>query len=150
MTNRKVLLLTALAFLLLAAFLLITGSPLLLIELVDGSGFPFGTLIAWLGITALPLVILTSFSALYQPKTKQQTTWRFLLLGFLLLAVSWGGVAYLLAGNWAFSFSGNSPSFRGSAEASRYFWIFTFVTIALPLLFLIVFGTLRFFRRWRS
>ena len=150
MPTRKVLFLIALALLFLVVFLLTTGSPLLLTELSEGSGFPVGTLITWLGITALPLLILTSFSGLFRPKTKQQKAWHLLLLGFLLLAISWGGIAYLLAGNWAYSFSGSSPSFRGSSEASRYFWIFTYATVALPLLFLIVFGALQLVRRWKS
>lgn len=150
MIIRKVLLLIALALLFLAVFMLITGSPLLLTELSEGSGFPLGTLIAWLGMIAIPLVILTGFSGLYRPKTRQQKAWRRLLLGFLLLAICWGGIGHLLAGNWAYTFSGSSPSFRGSSEAGRYFWIFSYATVALPLLFLIVFGVFQFVRRRRA
>jgi len=150
MTTRTTLLFTALAFLLLAVFLLLTGSPLLLIELLEGSGFPLGTLIVWLGMIAIPLVILTGFSGFYQPKTRQQKAWRRLLLGFLLLAICWGGIGYLLAGNWAYNFSGSSPSFRGSPEAGRYFWTFSYATVALPLFFLIVLGVFRFVRQQRT
>ncbi len=150
MPTRKILLLITLALLFLAVFLLITGSPLLLTEFPEGSGFPLGTLIVWLGMTALPLVILTGFSGLYRPKTRQQKVWHRLLLGFLFLAICWGGIGYLLAGNWAYNFSGSSPTFRGSSEAGRYFWIFSYATVALPLLFLIVFGIFQFVRRRRA
>lgn len=57
MPVRKLLFITALAVIAICAYLLITGSPLLLRSLADDIYVPLGTFITWIGLIALPLSI---------------------------------------------------------------------------------------------
>ena len=123
-----------------SAYLLLTGSPLLLMPAVEAINLPAGTLIAWAGLIALPAAIY-----LFTPQSDRQSS-RLnrlainLLRSDLLLAGSWGLVAYGLSGSWAFTFSGVARSFRGSDAASAAFWGYTvlIVAAALPGLMLLV------------
>ena len=130
----------ALAIFLSSLYLLISGSSLLALPIGKESGFPFGTLITWAGIIALPTVIYTGLGALHRPGNKVAVWYRKAIKALILLAASWGFVCYYLAGNWAFSFSGSAPSFRGSTEAAPYFWYFSGLVVLLPLVFLLVYG----------
>jgi len=125
-----------LSFLVLVActYLLVTGSPWLEYRLVGAIDFPVGTLVAWLGLIALPSTIHLA-TATHQSASSTLDRFRSLLLKIdLVLAGSWGVMAYALAGNWAFSFSGWAPSFRGSDKASYLFWTYSIIIVLLALL----------------
>jgi len=51
----------------------------------------------------------------------------------LLLSAAWGFVSYGLAGNWAFNFSNQSGSFRGSVAAGGVFRAYTVAVVAASL-----------------
>ena len=113
---------------------------MLLMPAVEAINLPAGTLIAWAGLIALPAAIY-----LFTPQSDRQSS-RLnrlainLLRSDLLLAGSWGLVAYGLSGSWAFTFSGNAPSFRGGDAASVAFWGYTVLVVvaALPGMMLLV------------
>lgn len=56
------------------------------------------------------------------------------MIGLLLLCAAWGFVAYGLAGNWAFNFSNQSGSFRGSVAAGEIFWAYSKSIVGLAVL----------------
>ncbi len=119
-------------------FLIVTGSPILNVPLYKGSAFPLGTIVSWIGLTALTSTIYLAFNKIYRASNSAHKKIRIAFGGIVILAFSWILIGFLLAGNWAFTFQ-NHDEFRGSIEASRYFWIFTASLVLLPvLLFLIL------------
>lgn len=134
---------------LLATFLLVTGSPLLLLE-IGNAGFPFGTLITWLGVIALPLAIYFGSSKLQRPTGKTMRIFRLILLIMIVLACSWGFVSYFLAANWSFSFSNRATHFRGSPAAAWYFWRYAYLVGGLPFAFLLVFWIYKLILKWKK
>ena len=133
----------------LASFvLLVTGSPVI-VKTIGSSGFPWGNLIAWLGISALPCAILTGRKAFYNPQNKTDKTFRIILLVLLGVAITWGLVGFALANNWSFSFK-QQPEFRGSDRASLYFWYYTAMVVLAPILLLIGHGFVRMLGRLKG
>jgi len=119
-------------------FLILTGSPILNIPLYKGSVFPWGTLVSWIGLIAFTFTIYLAFNKIDRFSNSVHRKIRIAFGGIVTLALSWVLIGFLLAGNWAFTFQ-NHDEFRGSIEASRYFWIFTASLVLLPvLLFLIL------------
>ena len=133
---RKICFFLSLITLLASTVLLITGSSWLVLDL--GNGLPLGTITTWLGIVALPCTLFFGFQNLYNPKSLIFKRYRNLLFLLMALSVLWGFIAFLLAGNWSYNFAGRE-AFRGSVDASRWFWIYTYSVIAEPLLFLLIF-----------
>jgi hypothetical protein len=119
--------------------LLASGSPLLVKPIVAGSEFPFGSLIAWLGISSLPLSLLFGIHSLGEPPSRGYKVINLMLKGLTLLGLVWGLVSYLLAGNWSFSFGG-SEKFQGSHEAFAVFTFYTAILVSLSLLIILVVG----------
>lgn len=122
-----------------SASLLVVGSPVLMQPVFGIPNLPAGTPITWIGLVALPLTLRLGIRPLRRPDEPFRT-YRVLLNAILLLALSWGLVSFALAGNWSFRFRGDAPSFQGSAEASVYFWYYTFAVAGLPLLWGLVYG----------
>ena len=119
-------------------FLIVTGSPILNAPLYNGSAFPLGTLVSWIGIIAFAFTIYLSFNRIHHANNSFHRIIRIVSGSIVVLALFWGLIGFLFAGNWAFTFQ-NHDEFRGSIEASGYFWIFTATLILLPvLLFLIL------------
>jgi len=122
-----------------SGILLLEGLPILTEPFIRGMGLPFGTLVVWVGITMVPLSILTGIRLIRKPIS---LVYRFYHRAFwILTALSslWGPVSYLLAGNWTYTFTRNE-GFRGSNLAFSVFIYFTAITIALSLLMFIIFG----------
>lgn len=137
--SRKILLLILLSTVFLSTFLLVSGSDLLLIPLVEDPYLPLGNIITWIGIIALPLSIYFGIGKVRKPHTKTATFYKHLLKLIIALAAAWGFVAYGLAGNFATTFK-NQPGFVGSSRASEYFWNYNYLVVAAPLVFLLVYG----------
>ena len=119
--------------------LMLEESPILTEPVIEGLGLPLGTLIAWVGITMFPFSILIGIRLIRKPIS---VVYRFYHRAFILLtllATPWGLVSYLLAGNWAITFS-NSDGFRGSEQAFSVFLYYTAFVISLTLLFIIIFA----------
>lgn len=133
---RKAYFFLALIILFSALGLLVSGSSLLVVDI--GNGFPLGTIITWIGIIALPSTILFGNSKLLKPENKKLQIYQKILFSILLTSISWGFVAFLLAGNWAYTFE-FSDTFQGSQNAGLWFWTYSIFVTALPLLFLLIY-----------
>jgi hypothetical protein len=118
-------------------FLIITGSPILNKPFIKDSTFPLGTVISWVGIIALTLVIYFIINKIYSSYSSNYKILRFIFKSIIILALLWGFIGFLLANNWAFIFQ-NHDKFRGSADASRYFWIYTATLVLLPILLILI------------
>jgi hypothetical protein len=128
--------------LIICLILLATGSPILGTPLVQETAFPSGTLISWVGIIALTITIYLVFILLSHPANPGGNIFRFAFKSIATLALPWGLIGKLLAGNWAFTFQ-NHDEFRGSIEASRVFWIYTASLVFFPVLLILVFCLIR-------
>lgn len=118
--------------------LVVTGSPILNIPLYEGSAFPLGTLVSWIGLIAFTSAIYLAFNKIDRVSNSIRQIIRIVSGSTIILALLWGLIGFVFAGNWAFVFQ-NHDEFRGGIEASRYFWIFTASLVLLPvLLFLIL------------
>ncbi len=122
-----------------SGILMLEGSPFLNEPLYKGSEFPIGTLVAWIGVIMLPLSILIGIRIIRKPISRVYRFYHRVFLSLSLLSISWGLVSYLLAGNWAYTFSSNS-GFKGSEQAFTVFLYYTSILFSLTLLFLIIFG----------
>ncbi|MCB0554951.1 MAG: hypothetical protein KDD02_15480 [Phaeodactylibacter sp.] len=137
--SRKTAFYIFLILLVLCAFFLVTGSPLLEKPILREPLFPAGAIIAWVGILALPASIYFGIENIYTPRTKPHRAYNLILKILTVLALLWGLVCFALADNWNFSFKNQEP-FRGSTRASVYFWYFNAMVVLVPLVFLAVYG----------
>lgn len=137
MLSKWVFWLSALVFVT-AVYLLVTGSPLLLISLNERMGLPLGNLVAWLGMLSLVLMVAPGWGSLWVSNADRDRV--FCRLWWLLLAMvlAWPLIGFALAGNWSNSFSGSAPGFRGSPAASRVMFSYSAAAVILPLLFVLV------------
>ncbi len=122
-----------------SCILLLEGLPILTEPVIVGIGLPFGTLIAWVGITMFPLSILMGIRFIRQPTSQVYRFYKRVFFVFTLLGVAWGGISYLLSGNWTYTFS-DDETFRGSERAFNIFLIYTAVVISITLLTFVIFG----------
>jgi len=124
----------SLSVLVACAYLLVTGSPWLERRVIESSDFPFGTLISWAGLIALTSTIYLGSAKHLNGGVRLGRFCKFLLIADLVLAGSWGFVAYGLAGNWTFTFSDQVTSLRGSYRAYSVFWAYSAAIVLLALL----------------
>jgi len=146
MNYRKPIFFISLSIILVVAYLLITGSSVLVYPILRNSNLPAGTFITWMGIIALPLSILYGIKKLRQPASQTERYFSLALKMLLLLAILWVAVSYLLAGNLSFSF-GNKAGFQGGQTAMKIFWYFTYGIVGLPIVLLIFYGISKLFRK---
>ena len=145
MIQSKFYFFASLTIFIIVATLLITGSFVLTEPLYNGSTIPMGTPLTWVGIMSLPLAIYFGIEQFRNP-TKN---YRFLsppLKFSLATAVLWVPVSYLLAGNLSFSFS-EKEVFQGGQLAMKLFWGYTYGTVILPLILLIIHWILKLVNR---
>ena len=122
-----------------SCILLLEGLPILKEQVIEGIGLPFGTLIAWVGITMVPFSIIIGIRLIRKPTSQVYRFYKWVFFVFTLLGVAWGGITYLLAGNWTYTFS-NEEGFRGSEQAFLIFLIYTAFVISITLLTFVIFG----------
>ena len=122
-----------------SSILLLEGSPILTQSVRVGGRLPFGTLVAWVGIIMVPCSILVGIRLIRKPISPVYRFYNRAFLGLTLFSFLWGGISYLLAGNWAFTFS-ESEKFRGSEQAGSVFMYYTGILISLTLLLFLAFG----------
>lgn len=147
--NRKIIFFITLLILIICTFLLVTGSDILVKPVVPGSGLPWGTIITWAGLIALPAAILSGIENIRHPGN---IVFRILNIAnkmAVFFALIWGFVSYYFANNWAFTFS-QQTEFRGSIRASSFFWYYTFFIIVLSLTLLIVYFPYKILNKRRS
>lgn len=139
MHKRKYILIVSLLILIISAVLLITGSSVLMVAMVENPFIPLGNIIAWAGIMALPVTIYFGIINLQKPRNYFERLIKYLLLSSIMLAVFWAPISYWLSGNFTFIFT-PQPGFRGSNLASEIFWYFNYFIVATPVLILIFHG----------
>jgi hypothetical protein len=110
--------------------LLVALHQILVTEVV--SGLPFGVISTWAGLLALPLAFWSA-PRLRSAQTPSQVWVQRALLVLVASGTLWGVVAWGLAGNWNYTFSGTATAFRGSPRASVWFWRGTGWLVALSL-----------------
>jgi len=122
-----------------SGILLLEGLPILTEPIIEGLGLPFGTLIAWVGISMFPFSILIGIRIIRKPTSQVYRFYKRAFFVFTTLGVAWGGISYLLAGNWNYTFS-NAESFGGSERAFNIFLIYTSFVISITLLTFVILG----------
>lgn len=133
----KALIYVSSVILIFCLILIVTGSPILGTPVFNKTTFPSGTLISWIGLIALTFLIYLAFNKSYNSTSSNRRILRFVSGIIVILAFLWGLIGFLLAGNWAFTFQ-NHNEFRGSIEASRFFWIYTASLVLLPILLILI------------
>jgi len=122
-----------------SCILLLEGLPILTEPVIEGIGLPFGTLITWVGISMFPLSIVIGIRFIRKPTSQVYRFYHRAFFVFTMLGVAWGGISYLLSGNWTYTFS-NDEGFRGSEQAFDIFLIYTAFVISISLLTFVIFG----------
>ena len=119
--------------------MLISGTPLLTEEIIEGTGLPWGNMITWIALLSLPCTQYFGIEKIRYPQSATLRAFNISLRVMIAFSFLWGVVSYLLAGNWSFTFR-LTDAFRGSTEASYYFWGYTMMLVMLPLLLIIIYG----------
>lgn len=126
-------------FVLIACTTAFLATPeILMIQLVPSIDLPAGTLITWAAMISLPVAIFFALPAAPSTNHSFWSLYRNVFRVLIALGVLWGLVSYGFSGNWNYSFSGASETWRGSDEASLWFWNWTKVVGALPFAFAIL------------
>lgn len=126
--------------------LLVTGSPLLNMSLNKAQSFPLGTLITWAGMISLPLTVYWGLAALRKPSGRTNRWLSIVLKTCIALGLFWAPIAYLLAGNWSFSFA-ERETFQGGQEAMKWFWRLSYGIAIGTLVTLILFWLSLLFKK---
>ncbi|MAD96378.1 MAG: hypothetical protein CMB99_03530 [Flavobacteriaceae bacterium] len=111
-------------------FLFATGSSLLTLSLNEAKTVPLGTFLTWFGIMALPRTIYWGSRSLRDPEDQWSRVLSKILNVLLCLTVLWLPIAYLLSGNMATNFTGNTETFQGGPTAMNIYW---YLTYGLPI-----------------
>lgn len=153
MKKRTAYFLMSLVVFLVSLGLLISGSSILVKPVIPESSVPVGTVSTWLGLIALSLLFVYGNNKLNAPKNNFEQTIRFGFKTCFFLALFWGLVSYLLAGNWSYNFK-TSDEFVGSNEAYEVFRYYTLLVVGLPFLLALFYALIslqkRITRRHRS
>jgi hypothetical protein len=129
----------SLFLLIVSTSMLISGSPLLTEEIIEGLELPWGNLITWIALMSLPCTQFFGIEKIRYPHSSALRAFNISLKVIMVFSFLWIAVSYFLAGNWSFTFT-PSEAFRGSTEASFYFWGYTLMLVMLPLLVIIIYG----------
>ena len=121
MNRRKIFFYSALIVTLSTLLLLATGSSLLTLAIDPNKSIPFGTLLTWAGMMALPLSLYWGIKELRKPTKTPNRLLSACIKILILLGILWVPISYLLAGNLSFSFS-EKDTFQGGQAAMRWFW----------------------------
>lgn len=142
MKHRKIWFIISIIITVISLFLLITGSSLLTVVLIDTIQLPLGTITTWLGFIGISSSIYLSNKELRKP-----SNWIIQLLNFqlklsLFLSFCWIIISYILAGNLSFSFS-EKATFQGGQLAMRVFWILNYALVIIPIIVFFSFWILK-------
>lgn len=148
--SRKIIITLSLITFLFSAYLLLTGSELLMYPLIKSPVLPLGNVITWLGFIAFPLSVWFGIGSLYNPQTKADRIFRRLAIVLVVLGLLWAPVSFLLAGNLTNEFSGSAVGFQGSPQASEIFWGFSYVVAAAPVVLILLVLINKFIRLFRK
>lgn len=125
MSKRNIWFIVSLVTFMAAIALLATGSPWLELTLLKDPYLPLGTLSTWFGMIAIPLAIYWGSRVFRHPENLMDRFLAKAIKAVLFLAVLWGPICFLLAGNLAFNFS-EVDRFQGGQTAMRWFWRYSY------------------------
>ncbi len=133
MTKNKIISILSLTLVIITGYLLISQSTVLTQTFFKDNTFPAGTFITWTGLLCLQLSVYYGF-----PKIQNSKNLFYMVIGYLIiitisLAFFYGIIAYALSGNWAFNFT-SSEDFRGSDDASFWFWRLNYFLVIIPVI----------------
>ena len=118
--------------------LLLSGSHLLSYTLDSFNTLPLGNLITWAGMLSLPLSVYWGIKPYINLKFKPHKYLNRSLKIAISLGFLWAPLAYVLAGNFSFTFK-DKQEFQSSMEAMEWFWKLNYTAALLPLLILFCF-----------
>ncbi|MDF1699121.1 MAG: hypothetical protein P1U56_24925 [Saprospiraceae bacterium] len=137
MLQNRLLFRVSLVLFIAAAYLLISGSPVLTWSVSDHLQLPLGTLTTWVGFIAFTLTILTGVLPNTKPHNRFYWFLSKVLLLNLLVAILWVPISFLLSGTLSFTF-GQRIGFQGGQLAMKLFWGMNYCLVAIPLLVLLL------------
>lgn len=126
----------------LVVILFSTGSSVLNYNLL---GIPVGNIIIWIGFIALQLGAYSLKKGFKGSSSVLGEILRFLMLGLIVIAFLWFGIALLLSGNFGFNFSSSASGYTGSPNASILYWNIIYFLVIAPIILLIAYTLLRYF-----
>jgi hypothetical protein len=144
--NRKVIIYLCAAIVSIALILLLSGSSVLVIGLDPDDTIPAGTFITWFGLIALSVLVFQSRPRLRKPTTGSERFFSLLAKFFIVLAILWVPVSYLLSGNLRFNFIG-AQTYQGGYYGMKTFWNYTFLTAVGPIATYLLSWTVGFFKK---
>lgn len=136
--RRKTIFAISMLLFVVTATLLLSNAALLYKPLLREPYFPAGTLVAWAGIISLPTSIYFGLKRIWRPGSRISRAFSSLLKSIIALCWLWGPTGYLLGGSFSFVFE-DEDRFPGGVLAAEVFWIFTFLVVLLPLVFLLTY-----------
>ena len=135
--RRKFLIISAMIIFLIAAYLLLTTSSILSIYILEKPGLPIGTVITWLGIVSIHILVFFGSRKLDRTSLISRRLIKPGLPVLFLLAILWIPIGFILSGNLAFNFRGQT--FLGTnIESSEVFWFNNYFVVAAPIFLLLL------------
>jgi hypothetical protein len=117
-------------------YLMIYEPTILKIELVEGVGFPMGTVISWLLVLLIPLFFYLILSV--KNDTSMEGHLKLILKFLTFSGLLWGVISYFLSGNWNFVFQ---------KEQHFYIWIaYTVFNVLTPIIIFMIWSIFRLIR----
>ena len=110
----------------------------LLPPLFKSLDFPLGTLITWIGFVSFNSFFYYQYRRMITSQTSLTNILRMCFKFLLITSYVWGFLGYVLAANWTMTFSGSSISFRGSYNASLYYWGIIYILTISPIILFVV------------
>ena len=146
MNLRKIYFVVSLSCTILSLVLLVTGSSILTIGIGPNNKVPLGTFITWVGLISVPSTIYFGSKELRKPNTKWNKVLAIGLKIFLILALLWIPISFLLAGNLSFSFS-ERETFQGGQLAMKLFWRLSYGIVIGSLTVLLLYWVISFLKK---
>ena len=142
MKQRKTWLITSIIVTLISFYLLVSGSRLLTVLLIDKPQLPLGTISTWFGFIGLSSSVYFGVKNLRVPQNWMEKLLSQQLKASLTLSILWILISYLLAGNLSFTFT-ESKTFQGGQSAMKIFWTLNYAIVIIPILTLFSYYILR-------
>lgn len=113
-------------YILLIAYLLVTGSEVLLKPLTSSPFIPMGSFLVWTGLVTIAYSVYRYFvkRSQHHPNLYPSVVGKYAGFFCLIMALLWGFISFKISGNWSFEF-----------ESSRLFknWkTYTIIVASLP------------------
>lgn len=129
------------------ALLFLAFPDTLLYTLLEDPYLPIGTIYTWIGFIAFTSFFCFLYLSLQRTNYRLSKIFKSLFQSLRVLSFLWIFIGFFFSNNWSMSFSGSISEFRGSAEASVYYWGFNYFMLGAPVLLFLIFIILRFFKK---